>query len=435
MEINIYPFPKYNIKFKKYKEDYALRTAHIKTDDDLLIHEHDYEFEEWDRESLKELNTILQNEIKELNENKIFFYGCNLTNYKSNYQKRIDDFLANTEDATELDFIEEEIEYFENSIYDIENAEASHDGYSVAGIHNFLYLIKIVEAIGFRQFSISTNKIIEFLKDRKNELSKKTINVNPNDANTIKDKLNTIKTAELNLDNLIAFGLDPNTTNEEANIWERENEDILIDFKNKIIYYNLIALKNEIGYLSEQLENEAKNINSEEDIQTFVNHVALEAKSDLKTLFNSMPKENLKEFVIMFYKNVDEKVSSIKTDVFSSKISDFINKNPSIHNSKRKESTQEHENPYPRIFKDYNAYLIFQNLLNEFGNTKENLSNYSYAFHKMTYEGLINYDILQKTYFNMLSEFDITIDRIKTESAIGKKAFRDSIYNKAKATT
>lgn len=76
MEINIYPFPKYNIKFKKYKEDYALRTAHIKTDDDLLIHEHDYEFEEWDRESLKELNTILQNEIKELNENKTFFMAA-----------------------------------------------------------------------------------------------------------------------------------------------------------------------------------------------------------------------------------------------------------------------------------------------------------------------------------------------------------------------
>tara|TARA_R110001583_G_scaffold29405_3_gene103039 strand:- start:1300 stop:2499 length:1200 start_codon:yes stop_codon:yes gene_type:complete len=113
-------------------------------------------------------------------------------------------------------------------------------------------------------------------------------------------------------------------------------------------------------------------------------------------------------------------------------ISDLIN---TTNKSTEVINQANQENKYPRIFKDYNAYSIFQNLLNEFGNTKENLSNYSYAFHKMTYEGLINYDILQKTYFNMLSEFDISIDRIKPESEIGKIALRDSIYNKAKSTT
>jgi hypothetical protein len=89
-------------------------------------------------------------------------------------------------------------------------------------------------------------------------------------------------------------------------------------------------------------------------------------------------------------------------------------------------------NPYPRIFKDYYSFSVFQKLHNEFANTKENLSNYSYVFYKMTYEGLIHFDLLQKTYIEMLSDFDIAIDRIKPKGEIGKIALRDSIYAKAK---
>lgn len=89
-------------------------------------------------------------------------------------------------------------------------------------------------------------------------------------------------------------------------------------------------------------------------------------------------------------------------------------------------------NPYPRIFKDYYSYSVFKKLYDEFGNTKENLSNYSYVFYKMTYEGLIHFDLLQKTYIDMLSNFDIAIDRIKPKGEIGKIALRDSIYAKAK---
>ncbi|MBG7610657.1 hypothetical protein IU405_00155, partial [Polaribacter sp. BAL334] len=66
------------------------------------------------------------------------------------------------------------------------------------------------------------------------------------------------------------------------------------------------------------------------------------------------------------------------------------------------------QNPYPRIFKDYTSYVVFKKLHNEFGNTRENLSNYSYVFHKMTYEDLIHYDLLHRTYIEMLSDFDIS---------------------------
>lgn len=94
--------------------------------------------------------------------------------------------------------------------------------------------------------------------------------------------------------------------------------------------------------------------------------------------------------------------------------------------------TNNEEKPYPRIFKDYYSYSVFKRLYDEFGNKKECLSNYSYVFYKMTYEGLIHFDLLHKTYIEMLSDFDISIDRIKPKGDIGKIAFRDSIYAKAK---
>ena len=50
----------------------------------------------------------------------------------------------------------------------------------------------------------------------------------------------------------------------------------------------------------------------------------------------------------------------------------------------------------------------------------------------MTYEGLIHYDLLHKTYIEMLSEFDISLDRLKPNAEIGKKALRDSVYAKVK---
>jgi hypothetical protein len=89
-------------------------------------------------------------------------------------------------------------------------------------------------------------------------------------------------------------------------------------------------------------------------------------------------------------------------------------------------------NPYPRIFKDYYSYSVFKKLYDEFGNKKECLSNYSYVFYKMTYEGLIHFDLLHKTYIEMLSDFDISIDRIKPKGDIGKIALRDSIYSRVK---
>lgn len=92
-------------------------------------------------------------------------------------------------------------------------------------------------------------------------------------------------------------------------------------------------------------------------------------------------------------------------------------------------------NPYPKIFKDLKAYNLFSKLMDEFGNTPINLSNYSFIFHKMVYEDLIHSDLKQQSYYNFLSEFDISISRIKPLANIGKIEFRESIYLNSKMNT
>lgn len=90
------------------------------------------------------------------------------------------------------------------------------------------------------------------------------------------------------------------------------------------------------------------------------------------------------------------------------------------------------ENPYPRIFTTNKAFDKFKYLVDEFGNTKENLANYSFVFHRMKRDGLI-YDDFQKLQFTyFLLKFEINIDRIKSIKEIGKLEYRESIYMKAK---
>ena len=120
------------------------------------------------------------------------------------------------------------------------------------------------------------------------------------------------------------------------------------------------------------------------------------------------------------------KLEAIKMIAF---IDDFLFENPV---AKTTSDVSQDEDYYPKIFKDRNAFRLFKSLMEEFGNTKENLANYSFIFHKMTYEGSIHSDLQQQSYFDFLQIFDITIDRIKSLDGMGKKAYRESIYKKVK---
>jgi hypothetical protein len=164
MKMYFNPNSEYNLKFRIYQEEYNLRTVHLKTFEDMIFHKPDLEFENWSDTSLKEIEDILAAEIKKSNSNNEFFRGCSFKNYEINYNRRLTNYLNNYEDAAELDFANEEIEYYESSIYDLQNAEASHDGYSLTGYENFKYLSKIINIIDIKQFTFSTNKILGFLQ-------------------------------------------------------------------------------------------------------------------------------------------------------------------------------------------------------------------------------------------------------------------------------
>lgn len=110
-------------------------------------------------------------------------------------------------------------------------------------------------------------------------------------------------------------------------------------------------------------------------------------------------------------------------------------KNPEVINiefTDKLNGLTDEENPYPRIFKNYKAYNVFKNLLDEFGTSKDTLANYSFVYHRMKKDELI-YDDFQKLQFTyFLLDFNIKIDRIKRMEDIGKIALRESIYVKAK---
>lgn len=89
-------------------------------------------------------------------------------------------------------------------------------------------------------------------------------------------------------------------------------------------------------------------------------------------------------------------------------------------------------NPYPRIFTSNKAFDKFKKLKEAFGNTKQNLSNYSFVYHRMIKDKLIFEDYKQTEFVFFLLNFEINISRIKPKSQQGNNDFRESIYNSVK---
>ncbi|QKJ63353.1 hypothetical protein [Flavobacterium sp. M31R6] len=85
-------------------------------------------------------------------------------------------------------------------------------------------------------------------------------------------------------------------------------------------------------------------------------------------------------------------------------------------------------NLYPRIFTTDKAFAVFKKSLDEFGNTDENLANYSFVFHRMKEDNLIYDDYQQTQFVFFLLKFDINIDRVKTLNLIGYKSAKERTY-------
>lgn len=188
----------YQILKSKFKKDYHSKTAHLKTDVDFLLYNLDTDFDEWESKQKLEINNTFLKLIKELNQNKIFFFGCSFDNYRHNYEKRLNTFLEHYTDSSNNDFIEDELTFLENILYDLQNPEGADNGFSQSGKDNFNKADEFVSITGYKQYYFSHNKKENFLKDmlelaiQMKEVSKPKIFVNPK-AEVIQEKPKTFE--------------------------------------------------------------------------------------------------------------------------------------------------------------------------------------------------------------------------------------------------
>ena len=244
-----------------------------------------------------------------------------------------------------------------------------------------------------------------------------------------------IRSIELNVENLFSVGLTPEIIKNNFEEWIFENKDIKVDFENNLIYVGLGKVRKDIESTMMLLrKNCEKNGMTENEITTHFENTKSKIKDNLLKTIDCFQEDQKLEFLLKTIKTMGGKLGEYKDFLIEEEINQLLDYDSfeGDNDIENQLNTASDENPYPRVFKDYYSYTVFKKLFDEFGNKKECLSNYSYVFYKMTYEGLIHFDLLHKTYITMLSDFDISIDRIKPKGDIGKIALRDSIYSKVK---
>lgn len=197
------PKNEYNILKSKFKKEYNSKTAHLKTEVDFLLYDLDTDFDEWEKEQKEEINKTFLKLIKELNHKKIFFFGCTFDNYKHNYNKRLNEFLEYYADANEVDFIEDELTFFENILYDLQNPEGADNGFSQSGTDNYSKAYEFVSIVGYKQYFFSHNKKEAFLIKQKQDLINKQEILNKVSVNNHPDEIRLKKRVKFGIKQMI----------------------------------------------------------------------------------------------------------------------------------------------------------------------------------------------------------------------------------------
>lgn len=218
--------------------------------------------------------------------------------YIEKYPERLSQFL-NEYEANERDFIDNEIEYFENTLLDVENSESSHDGYSTTGFSNFQMAYELVRKIGLKKFFYSTNRKIEFLCNRRIDsekaFSKPIIkNVDPKVTNSEKLSNHLLEHGFYSLDMV-------------KNISE-ENQTKLIELLNSDKIPYRIAMFDYLGYLTylekehfttkkELQKNISKWFDSDKDGRTIKGNInsLYEKSSESKRYTSHLHKEKVEK--------------------------------------------------------------------------------------------------------------------------------------------
>ncbi len=157
----------YNVLKDNFIKEYNSKKECIDLIFDTSYEKLKAEFDLWEMFQTQDLNEAFLKMIKELNHKKTFFFGCSFANYEYNYSIRLNLFLDNFYDATELEFINEELEFLENILYDLQNSVGAFDGYYNSSFANFNKANDVISITGFKQYLFSHNKKVEFLEIKK----------------------------------------------------------------------------------------------------------------------------------------------------------------------------------------------------------------------------------------------------------------------------
>lgn len=241
-----------------------------------------------------------------------------------------------------------------------------------------------------------------------------------------------MRSIELNFENLKDLGLTKEIIDNNFEEWLFSNDDFYIDIENKKIYIGKVKLKNDIQNLIEFYKNEhIENGNTPEDVEKYI----LEMRESLKKRFlNTLEdiSEDLRfDFLIHSTTKLEDNVTKLKEEYFTEKLNSIIKLE--YHEdviSEESVNIKSSVNPYPRIFTSDKAYFKFENLLKEFENSRQNLANYSFVFHRMKKDNLIYNDLKQLEFIDFLSIFEIHLDRLKPISQLGNSDLREGIYNR-----
>lgn len=149
------------------------RISNVKsfTDNGLcVIYHYEDSFEEWAKNQKLEIEKSFNKLVKELNQKKIFFFGCSFDNFKHNFDKRLEIFLENFWDASEYDFIAGEQEFLDNILYEIQNYDGNHENYLLIDSSNLSKAYDVFTRLGSKQYLFSHNKKTQFLNECKTKL-------------------------------------------------------------------------------------------------------------------------------------------------------------------------------------------------------------------------------------------------------------------------
>lgn len=237
---------------------------------------------------------------------------------------------------------------------------------------------------------------------------------------------------ELNLENLKILGLTKEIFNNNFEEWLFYNEDFYIDIDNNKIYIGKVKLKNDIQNLIEIYKNtHIENGSTPEDAEKYILEIRESLKKRFLNTLEDISDEFRFDFLIHSTTKLEDNVTNLKEEYFSEKLNSIIQ--PEYYEDVTSEESvhiKSSVNPYPRIFTSNKAYFKFENLLKEFENSRQNLANYSFVFHRMQKDNLIYNDLKQLEFIDFLSTFEIHLDRIKPISQLGNNDLREGIYNR-----